>query len=401
MDNRKELRQRSKTSKKDTPHKRTGDENALQGSTSRNTITFVVKVVIAALSAYLCCAYFTSPTSSVVVNDMHNIGQLKWANMINNDLQSGEKLFTELIGPESIAVDKVGNWYAGLEDGRIMKISNSGKVLTELTKSFDFAKGSKRVDKRIMGLRLFNSKLFFADAYQGIFVIDILTKEWKKIVGFGDVNPNLMFANDLTITADGSTIYFTDTSEKWDYKGAAYSIIEVECSGRLFKVDLTTKSVDLLRERLCFANGIELDLTESKLLLSENSRRRILVFDIKSGEILKQILLPGGPDNIRRSRDGGFWAPIPVLPDPSFDIALPFPVIRDTLTGAISLETLFKLLKMNKGVVVKISSTFEPEAIHYDLDGKVCQAISHVCELDTGELLLGTVTSRGIVRLKL
>nr|XP_039268804.1 uncharacterized protein LOC120343850 [Styela clava] len=131
------------------------------------------------VGSVLTIAYMRSPFSALPVEKFQEISDFEWAQVENNDLQRGIKIIPELIGPESIAVDEHDNLYTGLKDGRIIEIINPGKAnqtVIELTKSFDFAEGSKRKEKRPLGLRLHGAKLYFADAYQGVIMIDLETK---------------------------------------------------------------------------------------------------------------------------------------------------------------------------------------------------------------------------------
>uniref|UniRef100_UPI0019397C2C adipocyte plasma membrane-associated protein-like n=1 Tax=Styela clava TaxID=7725 RepID=UPI0019397C2C len=260
--------------------------------------------------------HVNSPISAVSVNDIHDVRQLKWTKVKNNNLAQGRKLLNELQGPESIVVDKEGNWYTGLIDGRVVKIVNAGKedqAVVDITASYDFAIGSKRKGKRPIGIRLSKSTLYFADGYQGLFAINIRTNQWEKIVGYDEVEPHMMFPNDLVITLNGKTIYFTDISEKWDHDNVAFGTIEGECPGRILKRDVKSKHIDLIYSGLCFPNGIELDRIENNLLVSENARRSVIAIDLESRNIVKTIILPGGPDNIRKARNNGYWVAIPVL----------------------------------------------------------------------------------------
>lgn len=361
---------------------------------------FAIGLTSLVLVICLSIAYYKSPISAVIVDDIHDVRLLEWAKLDNNYLQRGKKILLDLPGPESIVADDDGNWYTGLLDGRLVKITDAGKEDQSVTEiAANFAKGSMRKHKRPLGIRRHRHSLYFIDGFQGVFTVDLKTNESAKIVGYDDVNPHMMFPDDLAISMDGKTIYFTDVSEKWGYNGVAFSIIEGECSGRIFKVDVETKHTDLIYHRLCFPNGIELDSSETKLLVSENARRRISVIDLNSRHIVKTIKLPGGSDNIRKSRDGGYWVAVPALADPVIDFIWKLPALRTILASILGERGLLKLAKLNQGIVVKLGKDFEPNNIYYDLDGKVSQAITEAFELESGKLLLGSFISSGIVEL--
>nr|XP_039269583.1 adipocyte plasma membrane-associated protein-like [Styela clava] len=301
-------------------------------------------------------------------------------------------------GPESIAVDEHDNLYTGLKYGRIIKIMNPGKAnqtVIELTKSFDFAEGSKRKKKRPLGLRLHGAKLYFADAYQGVIMIDLETKNYDIIVNYNDVNPPMLFPDDLVLTSDGKTIYFTDMSLKWNYDDVAFSSIEGDCTGRLFKVDVLTKNTDLILDSLCLPNGIEIVENETHVLLSEHVYRRLTLVNLESAKVVRHIPLPAGPDNIGKRKNGGFWVAIPYIPEPGHFVTWS-PVFRQILAGALGSEGALTKFNLTQGVAVKLNKNFEPESIHLDMEGKLSKAVTEVSELSDGTLVVGSFISNGI-----
>ncbi|XP_077965531.1 adipocyte plasma membrane-associated protein-like [Styela clava] len=291
-----------------------------------------------------------SPIEAVPISGIHDIRQFKWAQVENKDLQLGKIIAPDIQAPESIAIDSDDNLYTGLEDGRVVKIENPGEenqTITDLTKSFDFAKGSKRSKKRPLGIRLHGSKLYFADAYQGVIMINLESTSYEVILRYDDVTPHLVFPDDLTITSDGKTIFFTDMSLKWAYEEIALFALEGECSGRLFKVDVETTRTELVRDGLCHPNGIEIDRNDSKVLVAEHNRRRIAIIDTESGKALGE-------------------------------------------------KGVLGLFSLNQGIAVKLDEDFEPVSIHYDLEGKLSKAITEISELSDGRLAVGSFVVKGI-----
>nr|XP_039269590.1 adipocyte plasma membrane-associated protein-like isoform X1 [Styela clava] len=322
----------------------------------------------------------------------------EWVQAENKDLQRGIKILHELVGPDSIAVDEHDNLYTGLIDGRVMKIINPGKAnqsVVELTKSFDFAEGSKRNKKRPLGLRLHGSKLYFADAYQGIIMIDLKSQTYDIIVDYDDVNPPLILPDDLTITSDGKTIYFIDMSLKWTYDDVAISILEGQCSGRLFKVDVLTKNTELILDSLCLPNGIEIVENETHVLMSEHGRRRLTLVNIKSAEVVRHIAFPTGTDSIRKRNNGGYWVGMPYIAEPGH-FATWGPVFREIFAGALGSGGIFTKFDLSQGAAVKLNEYFEPESIHLDLEGKLCRAVTEISELSDGTLAVGSFIANGI-----
>ena len=64
------------------------------------------------------------------------------------------------------------------------------------------------------------------------------------------------------------------------------------CDGRLMQFDLTTNKVEVLLERLCCANGVQLSPDGNHLVVAEGSALRVLVVNIESREVVKTVNLP-------------------------------------------------------------------------------------------------------------
>ncbi|XP_039269580.2 adipocyte plasma membrane-associated protein-like [Styela clava] len=350
------------------------------------------------IGSVLTIAYVRSPVSAVPVDDFRVMSDFEWAQVENNDLQRGRRILPELVQPESIAVDEHDNLYTGLKGGRVVKVINPGKAnqsVINLTESFDYAKESKRNKKRPLGFRLHGSKLYFADAFQGVIMIDSESHTYDVIVDFNDVSPPLLFLDDLTITSDGKTIYFTDMSVKWNYDDVTLAITEGDCTGRLFKVDVLTKNTELILDSLCLPNGIEIVENETHVLLSEHNYRRLALVNLESAKVVRHIPLPAGPNNIRKRKNGGYWVAMLYIPEPGHFVTWA-PVFRQILAGALGSEGTLTKFNLSQGLAVKLNENFEPESIHLDLEGKLSQGVTEVSELSDGTLALGSAISNGI-----
>src|SRR6266404_1519895 len=166
-------------------------------------------------------------------------------------------------GPEDVAIDAEGRLYAGLDDGRIMRLQADGTRPEE----FSNTRG------RPLGL-IFdgNGNLIVADAIKGLLSIarngsvSVLTKEAD----------GLPFActNDLDVARDG-TIYFTDASSKFPLTNFTADILEHGGNGRLLAYDPKTKTTRTLMKDLCFANGVAVSPDQTFLLVVETGAYRV------------------------------------------------------------------------------------------------------------------------------
>ena len=77
-------------------------------------------------------------------------------------------------------------------------------------------------------MRVKAGKLYVMDAIYGMYTIELKTRKLQFLVKPTDVQPRLMFPDDLDITADGKTIYFSDATTRFPETKALYSILEGE-----------------------------------------------------------------------------------------------------------------------------------------------------------------------------
>src|SRR6185436_12749100 len=146
-------------------------------------------------------------------------------------------------GPEDVAIDADGRIYAGLDDGRIMRLQSDG------TRAEEFA----NTHGRPLGLIFDGGNLIVADAIKGLLSIardgsvSVLTTEADGL-RFG-------CTNDLDIAADG-TIYFTDASSKFPLTNFTADLLEHGPNGRFLAYDPKTKTTQTLLSGLSFANGV-------------------------------------------------------------------------------------------------------------------------------------------------
>ena len=85
----------------------------------------------------------------------------------------------------------------------------------------------------------------------------------------------MMLVNDLDIGRDG-TIYFTDSSSKWQRRYNRYSILEGDKTGRLLAYYPRSGEVEVLVDGLQFANGVQLSPEGDFLLVVETTASRIM-----------------------------------------------------------------------------------------------------------------------------
>lgn len=208
----------------------------------------------------------------------------------------------QLHGPEDTAVDAQGRVYAGLQDGRIVRVLADDSVET-------FADTGGRP----LGMDFDASgNLIVADAYKGLLNIDA-QGAIKVLTTEADGLP-FAFTDDLDIARDG-TIYFSDASSRFEQPDYLLDLLEARPHGRLLAYDPATGATRVLLKDLYFANGVALSADEDFVLVNETYRYRITRYWLKGDKAGSHDIfidnLPGLPDNLQGDRKGTFWVALP------------------------------------------------------------------------------------------
>lgn len=221
----------------------------------------------------------------------------------NDTLMKAELLGQgQIHGPEDTAVDAQGRVYAGLHDGRVVRIGTDGAVETfvetggrPLGMDFDAA-----------------GNLILADAYKGLLSID--PQGQIKVLATEAGGVPFRFTDDLDIASDGR-IYFTDASSKFEQPDYLLDLLEARPHGRLLRHDPASGVTEVLLEGLYFANGVALSANEDFVLVNETYRYRITRYWLKGEKAGQHDVfidnLPGLPDNLQGDRAGTFWVALP------------------------------------------------------------------------------------------
>ncbi|CAN0407988.1 unnamed protein product [Lampetra planeri] len=329
----------------------------------------------------------------------------------NEKLRGVERLFQgQLMGPESIVT--LGDvLYTGTADGRILKIEKG-----EISTLARFGKppcGRPELEPtcgRPLGIRVSpNGTLLIADAYLGLFEVDPVTGKVLTLVSSQEpVEGHPMgFINDLTVTSDGTRIYFTDSSSKWQRRNNRYLVMEATADGRLFEYNMVQDSLRLLMDGLRFPNGVQLTPNEDALLVAETTMARVLKYRL-SGQLAgaSEIFadnLPGFPDNIRASGTGGYWlAMAGVRPNPGFsfvDFLAPRPWLKSLLFKVLSQEVMMQFVPRH-GLLLELGPDGTVRRSLHDPAGTMVPSVSEAHEHD-GWLYLGSYHAPFISRLQL
>ena len=293
--------------------------------------------------------------------------------------------------PEDVAIDAEGRGriYAGLDDGRIMRLQADGTRPDEFSNTHG----------RPLGLVFDgNGNLIVADAIKGL--LSIASDGSASVLSTEADGLRFACTNDLDVGRDG-IIYFTDASSKFPLTDFTADILEHQGNGRVLAYDPKTKTTRTLMKDLSFANGVAVSPDQTFLLAVETSSYRVHRFWLsgpKQGQ--SEIFidnLPGFPDGISSNGKDKFWLALVTPRDQTLDKLLPYPFLR---------KVVYRLPKFLQPAPKRYSFV-----ISLDLNGKVvdnlqnpasdCYAqIANVVE-HNGSLYFGTIGQSTVGRFRL
>ncbi|KAJ3680259.1 hypothetical protein LUZ60_016537 [Juncus effusus] len=344
-----------------------------------------------------------------------------WPRDNQSRLRNGKLEFVgEVFGPESIEFDSEGRGpYTGLADGRVLRWmgENVGwETFAVVNPDWSHEICANGVEStmpkqypkeswcgRPLGLR-FDKRtgdLYIADAYYGLMVVGPNGGVAKSLTNLVEGTP-ILFANDLDIHSNGS-VFFTDTSTRYDRRNHFYTLMEGESTGRLLRYDPQSKSTNVVVNGLAFANGVQISKDQSFLLFTETTNCRIMRYWLegpKTGQLELYSSLPGFPDNVRINKDGKFWVAIDCCRTPVQEFLSHNPWMRNIYFRLpLKLKFLGKMIGMKMYTVIALfDEEGNPIEVLEDRRGEVMKLVSEVREVD-GKLWIGTVAHNHIATL--
>jgi len=75
-------------------------------------------------------------------------------------------------------------------------------------------------------MRLFNRTLYVAEAFSGIYSVNMKKGDVSLLVSISDVQPEMKFPDDLVLTKDGKLLYFSDASATYTIDNVVYMLLE-------------------------------------------------------------------------------------------------------------------------------------------------------------------------------
>ncbi|XP_033125000.1 adipocyte plasma membrane-associated protein-like [Anneissia japonica] len=246
----------------------------------------------------------------------------------------------------------VGVLYTGIDDGRLIAINGTEvNTIASFHASNDESipcgiPAIEHLCGRPLGLRFdkSGSSLYIIEAYSGLYKINLTSGTAQHLSKYNDqyIGEHMQFVNDLDVTSEG-VVYFSDSSSQWHRRDYAYLGVEGSATGRIFKYNPSTDRTEVVLDDLAFPNGVQLSPNEDFLLFCETTYARINLLFLKGtmkGQVVSFVEnLPGLPDNIRVSSNGGYWVGFSVVrkqPFSLFDFLSDKPWVRSYISKVIT-----------------------------------------------------------------
>ena len=222
--------------------------------------------------------------------------------------------------PEGVAIDSENRIYAGLDDGRIIRLQADG------THPEVFA----NTHGRPLGMKFDSSgNLILADANKGL--LSISRDGSSTVLSTQADGIPFRCVNDLDIGANG-TIYLTDASSKFPLSNYKADILEHQPNGRLLAYDPATKTTRVVLRDLHFANGVAISPDQTFALVCETERYRVHRVWLNGPKQSQSDVfidnLPGFPDGVSSNGKDKFWLALVTPRDATLDKLLPHPFLR-------------------------------------------------------------------------
>jgi sugar lactone lactonase YvrE len=292
-------------------------------------------------------------------------------------------------GPEGLSVDAAGHVYAGFGDGTVRRLNADGSDGIELAST-----GGRPLGTAVLA----TGEVIVADAKRGL--LSIKDKKVKVLADELD-GQKLMFVDDVGVTSDGGTMYFSVASRKFNDTLGHEDVIEHAPTGRVLAYDAASGKTREVMKDMYFPNGVTVGPDDAFILVNETETYRVMRYWLKGDKAgtfdVFADNLPGFPDNIKFNGRDRFWCAIFSPRSPDLDKLLPMPFLRK--------------------VVFRLPASLQPQpkkhafALGFNVDGRLVANLQYEAPeayapitsvVESGEwLYFGSLTAPGIGRMPL
>lgn len=318
----------------------------------------------------------------------------------NGRLAEAEAIGLETIeGPEDIVIAPDGALYAGTREGEVFRFDGPDWTRQEV---------HCRIGGRPVGLAMApDGSVLQCVTGLGLHRIhrdgsfEVLADQVKRSFGRLYDDSRIRVADDLDVTRNG-TVYFSDYSTRYDAADWIVEALEGRPNGRLLSYEPQTGRTTVVLNRLISPNGVAICHDEQSLLVNQSWNCDILRYWFegpKAGKLETFATLPGYPDNINRSSDGGYWVALAGMRTPMYDLLMKNPRFRRGMVRKVAAdEWLFP--QMNVGCIVKLNRDGTAILSLWDPTGRNHPVVTSMREYQ-GHLFIAGLENNRIGRLKL
>ncbi|CAJ0922267.1 unnamed protein product, partial [Mesorhabditis belari] len=262
----------NKTKSTSPSSKKIDKENRLEAKTLLSTKAVLLSLLFSLIFASAGTYLFAKPLIDPVAYSLPEVPVFEGGLKRNEKLGKAEKLLLDQIyGPESLAIHPItGHLWAGLKTGLICEIAIGFDEKVEIKRAvsltnFTDCDGSYSTQPRCgrpLGLRMTpKGELLVADAYLGLYIIDLDKEKVSKLFGSGsevgnDLTRPTRYLNDLDVLPDGR-IVVSESSHRFDDRDFILDLFEHRPNGRLLTFKPQIGEIRALKKDLYFPNGVQ------------------------------------------------------------------------------------------------------------------------------------------------
>ncbi len=302
-------------------------------------------------------------------------------------IEVAERLRVPGVGPEDTLVIDRGV-FTGLEDGRILRVALDGRRIDVVADT----------SGRPLGLEEHpDGRIVVCDAQRGLLLLDHASGAIQTLVARD--SHDLHVCNNAAVAADG-TIYFSDSTQRFELTHWTADLIEHSGTGRLLR-RTPDGQVDVLLDGLQFANGVALAGDESFVVVAQTGSYELSRYWLtgpRAGESQTfGDILPAFPDNLSTGPDGLIWIAMASYRKAALDKTSNLPFVRSLIWA------LPEALQPKPDKIVWVRALDSQGSVVHDLFGTDDEffMVTGVREHD-GRLYLGSLatTCIGVVDLR-
>lgn len=287
--------------------------------------------------------------------------------------------------PEDVLVLPDGSLLTGVAGGRILHITNEQDI-----EVIADTRG------RPLGLELLSDRtVLICDSTQGLLKLDLDSRTLETLIPKGE--HALSFCNNASIASDGR-IFFSDSSQRHGFAQASTDVLDSIPTGRLLCRHPDGR-VEVLLDKLLFANGVVLAPDESFVLVAETGGMcitRLWLTGAKAGQRDHFVTaMVGLPDNLSVGSDGLVWVGLVAPNNKKLQQLLAAPKWLRLILARIPRKLLGEV-------------PYHCRVVAYDFDGNLIHDVSGDAKIfeqttsvreHNGSLYIGSIHSNAILKM--